>query len=234
VLKLFILCLALFGHLAQAKEITTNEIIMPNAPEWMREGRVEKVTDHIQHHLDWSTRKTTVRWHFSEADYDRAQGFGAMSLAITKYTGGVASIELGPQVNDANFDEVFGHELVHVIIFQKYKDVIPKWLEEGLANYFSTLNMPTLKVDYKWLASQPFPHDVHELAHPFSGTSAQIRYRYKASQAFAEMLAKKCDLEVLIGMSAKNKMEDYMRTYCEIKDLNEAFHTWVRQKASAP
>ena len=69
------------------------------------------------------------------------------------------------------------------------------------------------------------------MAHPFSGAAADVRYRYKASQAFAEMLAKKCDLEELIRLSVTRKMEDYMKSYCEIKDLNAAFHDWVKKKA---
>jgi hypothetical protein len=59
-----------------------------------------------------------------------------------------------------------------------------------------------------------------------------VLYRYKASQAFAEMLAGKCDLQNLIRLSVERKMEDYMATYCEIKDLNQAFRDWVKKKAS--
>lgn len=207
--------------------IVTNEVTMSNAPEWLKQPRVEKVTDHIQMHLKPTGQKTSVIWYKTEADYDKAVSYGAASLAVTKYDGDKASIHIGPQVNASNFDEVFGHELVHVILFQRYKGSVPKWLEEGLANYFSRTEKP----DYKWLARQPFPNDVHELAHPFSGSPSQIQYRYKASQAFCEMLAKKCDLEVLINISETRKMEDYMRTYCEIQDLNAAFRDWVKKQA---
>src|SRR5690606_18961288 len=103
-----------------------------------------------------------------------------------------------------------------------------KWLEEGLANHLSKMQ----PVDYKWLAQQPFPNDVRELAHPFKGDATLVSYRYKASQAFAEMLNKKCDLQNLIRLSVQRKMEDYMRTYCEIKDLNKAFQDWVKKKAA--
>jgi hypothetical protein len=143
------------------------------------------------------------------------------------FANGTASVHLGPDVNDKNFDDVFGHEMVHVIVFQKYKDSIPKWLEEGLANHLAKRG----NVDYKWLAKQPFPDDVREMAHPFKGSAALISYRYMASQAFAEMLQKKCELENLIRLSVQRKMEDYMRTYCEIKDLNVAFRDWVKKKA---
>lgn len=226
-MKLILILTFILSLRAYGKEIITNEVQMPDAPAWLKQTRIEKVTDRIQHHLDWSTHRVAVYWHKTQDDFDRVQHFGAQSVAITKYSNDKATIHLGPRVDTKNFDEVFGHELVHVIAFQKYKGVIPKWLEEGIANYFSRYD----KVDYKWLDRQPPIADVHQLAHPFSGSPAEVTYRYKASQAFAEMLAKKCNLEVLIGMSSENKMEDYMRTYCELKDLTGAFHSWVKKKA---
>ncbi len=216
-----------FSNFAQAKEIRTNEVTMPNAPEWLQQTRVEKVTDRIQNKLEWSTRRVVVHWYSTPEDFDRAHGMGPLAAAVTKQSGGVTTVHMGPTVTTKNFDEIFGHELVHVIINQKYKDAIPKWLEEGLANHLAMRG----KVDYKWLASQPYPEDVRELAHPFKGSFALISYRYKASQALAEMLAKKCDLENLIRLSVQRKMEDYIVTYCEIKDLNVAFKDWVKKKA---
>jgi hypothetical protein len=214
---------------ALGKEITTNAVEMTDAPDWLKTPRVEKVTDHIQNILEWSTHKINVHWYTTQAEFEKVHTFGPLVLAITKHDATTATMYIGPQVNEKNFDEVFGHELVHVIVFQKYKDSIPKWLEEGLANHFSR----TEKVDYKWLAQQPFPDDVHNLAHPFNGSSSDILYRYRASQAFAEMLAKKCDLEVLIRLSITRKMEDFMKTYCEINDLNAAFRDWVKKKAAS-
>jgi len=220
--------LAFFQCLAFAKDITTNEVVMKGAPDWLKQPRVEKVIDHIQLHLKPTGPRVTATWYATEEAYDKKVPYGAASLAVTMYDGGSPSIHIGPQVNEKNFDETFGHELVHVIIYQKYKGRIPKWLEEGMANFFASKD----KVDYKWLASQPFPNDVKELAHPFQGAAAQIQYRYKASQAFCEMLAKKCDLERLVELSTdQHGMEDYMRTYCEIKDLNKAFQDWVKSKS---
>lgn len=213
-----------------AKEITTNDVAISNAPEWLKQPRVEKVVDHIKMRLEgFATQKTPVKFYTTQESYDQVQPYGAMSLAVTKYEGGSPSIYIGPQVTEKNFDEVFGHELVHVMVYQKYKGAVPKWLEEGLANFFSSKQ----KVDYKWLAQKPFPDDVHGLAHPFSGSASEVQYRYVASQAFAEMLAKKCDLEELLRLSVTRKMEDYMKSYCEIKDLNQAFKDWVKKKAAA-
>lgn len=203
---------------------------MSNAPDWLKQPRVEKVTDHIELHLKPTGQRTKVIWYNTEEAYDKVVSYGAASLAVTKYDGGVASVVIGPQVNDKNFDEVFGHEMVHVILFQRFQGAVPKWLEEGMANYFSSKE----KIDYKWLANQPFPEDVHGLAHPFSGSPSQVNYRYKASQALCEMLAKKCqNLEELVSLSAnpKKKMEDYIQTMCEIKDLNAAFKDWITKRS---
>jgi hypothetical protein len=114
-----------------------------------------------------------------------------------------------------------------VVVAQKYKSSIPKWLEEGLANHLSRNG----SVDYKSLAKQPLPADINELAHPFKGNASLIGHRYMASQALAEMLDKKCNLEELIRLSFKRQMETYIANTCEINDLNAAFRDWVTKKA---
>ena len=212
---------------AHAKTINTNETKIENAPSWLNATQVEKVTARIQNKLEWTTRKIQVTWYSDAESFGKAQSLGPQAIAVTRITNGQAAVLMGPKVNQTNFASVFGHELVHVIIAQKYKTSIPKWLEEGLANHLSKVE----KVNYQWLANQPFPQDVRELAHPFSGSTDGISYRYKASQAFAEMLDKKCDLDNLIRLSVERKLEDYIKRTCEIKDLNQAFQDWVKKKA---
>lgn len=213
---------------AHGKKIMTNEVQMNNAPEWLRRNRVEKVTDSIQRELEWSTRRVSVYWYSSQAKFQKAHKFGPYAAAFARRKNGVQTIHLGPRVNKKNFDKYFGHELVHIIIFQKYKDVIPKWLEEGLANHLSKKG----KVDYKWLAARSFPKDVRKLIHPYQGTREGVTYHYKSSQALIEMLAKKCDLSNLIRLSVKRKMESYISTYCEIKDINKSFQAWIKKKSA--
>ena len=196
---------------------------MSGTPDWLNATHIEKITARIQQKLEWSIRRVNVSWHSTADSFQKAHSLGPQALAVTTREKNVTTIHLGPKVTKENFDEVFAHELVHVIVYQKYKSAIPTWLEEGLANHFANQK----KVDYQWLAKQPFPNDVRELAHPFSGTAEGVVYRYKASQAFAEMLDKKCNLENLLRLSVQRKMEDYMNTYCRIKDLNEAFRAWV-------
>jgi hypothetical protein len=179
----------------------------------------------MQTKLEWTIRKVNVTWYATQKDFEKVHRFGPQAIAATLIREGDASIHLGPQVLANNFDEVFGHELVHVIIFQKYKGAIPKWLEEGLANHLAKKD----KVNYVWLAKQALPKNVLELAHPLKvdGGASAVILRYQSSQALAEMLDKKCNLERLIQLSVQKKMEAYIQTYCEIKDLNLAFKKWV-------
>lgn len=223
-----LLVIFLLGSSSYAKEqkIVSNEVVSENAPAWLTRNRMEKVTQRIQRRLEWATRRVSMRWYFDENEFSRAHGGRTGTIAFTKQTSGVASIHMGPTVTTDNFDQIFGHELVHVIASQKYKTSIPKWLEEGLANHLSGFK----KVDYKWLAKQPGVENVYDLAHPFSGDSSMIHYRYMASQALAEMLDGKCKLERLIQLSVERKIEDYIKTYCKIPNLNKAFHDWVKKR----
>lgn len=212
---------------AKAKEIRTNEFTITDAPAWLTQTRVEKVTAHILNKLEWSIRRTNVYWYSTPEAFSKAHSLGPMATAVTLLRGDDITVHMGPLVDSSNFDQIFGHETVHVIVGQKYKTAIPKWLEEGLANHFAGRG----KVDYKSLARQPFPEDVRGLAHPFNGNAALIGYRYMASQALAEMLDKKCNLENLIRLSVQRNMEDYIRNTCEITDLNKSFQEWVKKKA---
>ncbi|CAN5668679.1 hypothetical protein BH10BDE1_BH10BDE1_16090 [soil metagenome] len=214
---------------AHAKDITTNEVVIDHGPDWLTQTRVEKVTDRIQRKLEWTIRKINVHYYSNDLEFQKSHSLGPNAIAVTTGQGNKVTMYLGPLVTNAEFDEVFGHELTHVIVLQKYKGAIPSWFEEGLANHYGG----HAKVDYKWLARQTAVADVKTLAHPMRGSVNDIRYRYKASQALAEMLDKKCDLENLIRLSVQRKMEDYIVTYCEIPDLNVAFKAWVAKQAAA-
>lgn len=204
-----------------ANEIDTNALKMPNAPEWLKRPRVEKIIDRMQTKLEWTIRKIEVKWYADADSFQKSHSLGPGVLAVTNKKTGV--VHMGPSVSEKDFDSVFGHELVHVIIGQKYKDAIPPWVEEGLANNLAKHGA----VDYRWLAKQPFPPDVRALAHPFTGLVRNPRYHYQASQALAEMIGKKCDMENLLRLSVGKSMDFYLDTYCEIKDLNADFKKWV-------
>lgn len=213
------------GFSAHAKEIDTNAAKFPNAPDWLTRNRAEKTIERIQTELEWTIRKIRVTFYTDVESFQRAHGLGPGAMAVTRKADN--TVHLGPNVTNDNFDRVFAHELVHIILGQKYKEAIPKWVEEGLANHLGKY----AKVDYAWLAKQPFPEDVRKLSHPFRGGLANVKYHYAASQALAEMISAKCNLRGLLQLSVGEKMDAYLKTYCEIADLNDAFHKWVLRKA---
>ena len=219
-----IIFLFILLNLAQAKELQSNGFIMPNAPDWLTRNRAEKIVERMQTALEWTVHKVQVVWYTSEAEFEKAHGLGPHARAVTQKN--LNKILLGSKITNQNFDQVFGHELVHLIAYQKYKEGIPRWLEEGLANHLARNG----KVDYAFLKRKPLPTNVFDLAHPMRGSYEEILYRYEASQALAEMISKKCDLTNLLRLSVGRNMEDYLKTYCEIPDLNAAFKKWIEKK----
>jgi hypothetical protein len=209
------------GRRADADEIKTNAVHMSDAPKWVTPSRIDRIVDHIQNQMEWDVRRVEVRWYHDQTSFESIHHMGPSILAYARTSD--SSVHLGPRVTDANFDAVFGHEMVHVVSNQKYKGAIPMWLEEGLANYFSRNG----NVNYAWLNTQPFPSDVHELTHPYNVSEDHLRYHYQASQALAEMLAKKCDLNNLLRMSVGKSVDHYLASLCNITDLNGEFKKWV-------
>jgi hypothetical protein len=209
-----------------AKEFRTNELEIHNAPDWLMQPKVEKVTDSIQQKLEWRIRRIPLFWHQSESSFVKAQTLGPTPAAVTIKSKQKTEIHMGPQVNKKNYEQILGHELVHVIFYQKYNGAIPQWLEEGFANDLSKKEA----VNYKWLSQQKIPEDVTKMGHPFKGIPSEIHTQYKVSQALVEMLKKKCDLENLLRLSVERKMTDYIKTYCEIKDINQSFKEWILKK----
>ena len=222
-------CLAMKPGLVQADEsrvdIKTNNVHMSDAPKWLTGTHIDKVVDSIQSKMEWDIRRVEVHWYFDNASFESANSLGPSAIAITRRSD--SSVHLGPKVTEANFDQVFGHELVHVISQQKYKGAIPAWLEEGLANHLSHYG----KVDYRFLASQPPISDVKQLVHPYNGTEIRTRYVYGASQALAEMISSKCDITDLLRMSVGRKLENYLANICNISDVNTSFKQWIASHA---
>ena len=69
------------------------------------------------------------------------------------------------------------------------------------------------------------------MTHPYAERdAARVRYHYVASEALIEMIAKRCDLTNLLRLSVEHGMDGYLKTYCEINDLNADFAKWVRAK----
>ena len=202
--------------------VETNSVRMSNAPDWVTQSRVQRVGDKIERVLEWPIRRINVYWHMDQAEFEKLHGYGPSVLAYAQATDN--SVHLGPRVVDANFDATFGHELVHVIVYQKYKTAIPKWLEEGLASYLSGEK----RVDYKWLAAQPrIP--VSQMTHPFKGL-VESQVHYQASTAVMEMIASKCALPDLLQLSVGKSLTTYLDTFCGISNVDAAFDEYLKKK----
>ncbi len=232
-LKVFVVVVALQFFLriqfASAAEINTNEVSSSNAPSWVKVSRVDRVVSRVQRFMEWDLRKVKVVWYSDQKEFQHFHHYDSSVLAVTQKPEN--TIHLGPRVDNSNFDAVFGHELVHAILFQKYKKSIPNWLEEGLANYASKHGT----VDYRWIASQPFV-DVKTLGHPFldsAHSTLSPRYHYQVSTALIQMIASKCNLEELLQLSLGTSLENYLSTTCELDDINASFQTWVKKKNKA-
>lgn len=219
------LLLLLMSTVLNAAPITTNSVQFENPPSWLTRRILEKTTDRVEKKLEWAIRRVTVRYIANPADFKKAHGLATDSAqAVTFAKKG--EILLGITVTSKNFDEVFAHELVHVILYQKFKGSIPAWLEEGLANWISGRR----KVDYAFISSQgiaPIEHLTHPFANPFQEKQYSGRYHYEASTAMMEMLSKKCDMDDLIQLSMGSKLETYLKNSCEIPDLNAEFKKWI-------
>jgi hypothetical protein len=211
---------------AFAAEILTNEVRMTGAPAWLKPARVDKVVAQIQRTLEWDIRRITVQWYGDQAQFEVVHGFGASVLAFARRSDG--TVHVGPRVTTADFDSVFGHELVHVILGQKYKEAIPKWLEEGLANYIAKRG----DVDYAWIATR-LPPDLRAMGHPYRAVSSDgdsARAHYQVSRAAVEMIASRCRLDDLLQLSVGKSLDAYLGTYCGISDLNADFRKWVDRR----
>jgi hypothetical protein len=211
-------------HGNDGKSIELNQAVLHTPPKWLRASRVQKIVDKIQGALEWEIRKVQVYWYTDQAAFEKAHGLGPTVRAAAKRVD--QSVHLGPKVDDRNFDGIFGHELVHVVVFQKYKDAIPKWLDEGLANHISRKE----PVNFAYLAAQP-PRDILRMDHPFEG-GEDPGLVYQTSTAVMLMIAERCSIKDLLQLSVGKKLESYLKTYCEISDLSSDFHAWVKKKAA--
>lgn len=217
----------IFAPTSNSADLRINSMSFKNAPSWLSERRLEKVVSRIESVLEWDIRRIQVERISSQAEFEKIHGWGPAVLALA-YPGS-HRIQVGPKVTDESFDSVFGHELAHVIMFQKYKRAIPKWLEEGVANYAGRKGT----VDYSWLSKQG-DQDVTALTHPFLDPKTGMRFHYMASTALVEMIASKCRLMDLLQLSVSKKLEIYLPTFCGIRDVNADFRAWVKRKVTHP
>ncbi len=229
-MKNLFLLLFVFPGFVLAKSFQSNSVNVINAPDWLSETMVRKTADRIQNKLEWTTQRVNMTFYTDKTEFAKAHGLGAQAVAVTQSSGDIQRILMGPRINKDNFHEVFGHELVHVIFRQKYKGVIPKWLEEGLANFFARKNQ---EPNYKFIASRELPSDVRDIVHLYSSDPGSVRYHYQVSLALAKMISRKCDMENLLRLSVEYKLEKNLKNICAIDDINQAFRDWIKKKSNS-
>lgn len=205
------------------KELFTNQVIFHNAPDWLTESLLQQTVDSTQSFLEWDLKRVSAYGYSDAAVFNREHSLKFQVNAVFRRSDN--SIHLSPKVTPTDFKNVFSHELVHAILSQKYKSAVPIWLEEGLANYIGKYRSP----DYKALAGKNWP-DVTQLGHPSDGRVDPVLH-YAISTGLIEMIASKCSLKDLLQLSVGSKLIHYLKTYCEIDNLNEAFKKWVLKKS---
>lgn len=209
--------------LSFSRNIEINQVTVFNAPNWLDTSQVQSVVDKIQETLEWDLRKVAVFYFSSSKQFNTQHQFKFPIDAFFKKSS--QSIYLSPQVTPKNFKKIFSHELVHAIFYQKYRNAIPVWLEEGLANKLSGYPTP----NYSWLTSQSWP-SVTTLGH-VNDRQASSRTYYSVSTGLIEMIQEKCNLKDLLKLTVGSKLTHYLKTFCGITDIDQDFRTWVKEKA---
>ncbi|MCC7442175.1 MAG: hypothetical protein IT285_11105 [Bdellovibrionales bacterium] len=218
--------LVLGGALAGAAELRANAITLSGAPEWVRERDVERVVARVERELEWSIRRVKGLWVSDASAFARVHGTGASTiLAFTRKSD--QRVVFGPRVTREAFEGVLAHELAHVVTYQKYKESIPDWLSEGLANWLARKGT----VDYRWLAGRPLP-SVESLGHPFKTAGNDPKVLYQASSAVIDLLRARCRWRDLLQLSVGKKLETYIRTTCGIRDLNAELRAWILKQSA--
>ncbi len=237
-----LLCILCLPALAAPtpRSLRTNSLSVQNAPAWLQERRLEKLTDAVERLLEWQIRRVTVRFYDDAVAFTRENKLGSDAVvAFTRKQDGTVCI--GPRVKQDEFEGVLTHELTHVIVYQKYKMAVPDWLEEGLANFISQKVARQLGgkgrgvIDYPWLARQT-ADNATALGHPLGegkdNTLERVRYRYAASTALMEMIAARCDVFDLLQLALGRRMEPYLKNTCGLTDLDAALKTWIAKKSA--
>jgi hypothetical protein len=111
-LRLFLLIVIfLFSSRNFAADFRTNAVSVHSAPSWVTERRVERIVDQIQAVLEWDIRRIDAYFHTNAAEFQKVHGFDQSVVAVAKKKDNC--VHVGPKVTSADFDQVFGHELVN-------------------------------------------------------------------------------------------------------------------------
>lgn len=219
-----LICFFCISSSAFSKTIQVNQVTFFDAPKWLTNEEVQSCVQKVENTLEWDLRKISVFYYSDSSEFNKKNNFKFPIDALFKKSD--QSIHISPKVNKTQFKRVFSHELVHAIFFQKYRNAIPVWLEEGLANTLSDYPSP----DYRWLNLQSWP-PVSTLGH-VNDRLANARTYYSVSTGLIEMIKAKCNLHDLLKLTVGSKLTHYLKTFCGIEDTDKDFRKWVAEKAN--
>jgi hypothetical protein len=124
---------------------------------------------------------------------------GAM-IFPQEWTGGVAFTECGLIAIGVPTSELdwgkravaheLGHMVIHQITFSPYGDILPTWLDEGLAMYAEGKSDPYLQSVLEKAIAQQKLISVRSLSSPFSAEPQEAYISYAESQSLVEFLIK--------------------------------------------
>jgi hypothetical protein len=110
-------------------------------------------------------------------------------VAYTEY--GIIAIGIPPNELDWGIGALaheLGHMVTHQITFSPYGEILPTWLDEGLAMYAEGKPDPYLESILKKAIAQHNLISVHSLASPFSALPMEAYISYAESQSLVEFL----------------------------------------------
>jgi hypothetical protein len=115
-----------------------------------------------------------------------------------EWTGGVAFTEygiiaIGIPTNELDWGKgalahELGHMITHQITFSPYGNVLPSWLDEGLAMYAQGTTDPYLESVFQQAVEQHNLISVRSLASPFSAIPSEAYLSYAESQSIVTFL----------------------------------------------
>lgn len=213
---------AIVALLAQ-QPLWADDLQITNAPAWATRIRINTTVRRVERFLEWDLRRISLIWYSDTKSFETAHRMGPNIRAVTQKQ--YNRILVGPLTTPQNFDQVLAHELTHMILFQKFKDAIPSWLEEGLANHIGKIDPP----DYRWLNTQAKLPRVQEMKHPF--LSGNPKLMYQISGALIGLISSKCDLQDVLQLAVGKKLETYLHTTCALGDLDQELKTFVSRKS---
>ncbi len=211
-----------------AAALITNSLEIQNPPNWLKTNAINRVAARIENKLEWSPKRISARFYATENAFVAAHGY-PQSPILAFYRSSTKEIHFGPRVTVENIEKVLAHEMAHAVLAQKYSTRLPKWLEEGLANWAAKND----GVKWRVLAQSKNRLDPRSIHHPIKAADfTDTQLQYQVSMAFVHFLQRKCpSFRELLNLSLKSKLEAFLPTYCGIHDAQKEFWAFVDRQS---